>query len=239
MVNLGIKENILGIMTHFVRRICYALKFRKKKVKLCRGTNIRRGTKFEGSNVIGYNTDYKGHIGYGSYIGEDCKINADVGRYCCIGNSVITINGFHPSNTFVSIHPAFFSTAHSDLDTYVDQDFFEEHRYIDRERGIGVKIGNDVWIGTRVSIIAGVTIGDGAIIATGAVVVKDVAPYSIYGGVPAKLIRWRFEEKERGALQKIKWWNKPEAWIREHAEEFRDIHLLLDSIDFEERGGQV
>ena len=224
----------MGKITHFVRRAYFSFKNRNIKVKLYRGSKIRSGTEFEGSNVIGYNTDYKGHMGYGSYIGEDCKINADVGRYCCIGNSVITINGFHPSSKFVSIHPAFFSTEHSDLETYVEQNLFEEHRYIEKERGIGVKIGNDVWIGTRVSIIAGVTIGDGAIIATGAVVVKDVEPYSIYGGVPAKMIRWRFNEDERSALQKIKWWNKPESWIQKHAEEFRDIHLLLDSIDFEE-----
>ena len=68
-------------------------------------------------------------------------------------------------------------------------------------------IGNDVWIGANVFIGRGVSIGDGAVIAAGAVVVKDVPPYQIYGGVPAKLIKPRFEPKIIDELLKLQWWN--------------------------------
>lgn len=68
-------------------------------------------------------------------------------------------------------------------------------------------IGNDVWIGNNVCIKQGITIGDGAIIATGAVVTKNVLPYTIYGGVPAKLIKKRFTDEQIEELLKIKWWD--------------------------------
>lgn len=74
-----------------------------------------------------------------------------------------------------------------------------------------ILIGNDVWIGDNVTIMSGVRIGDGAIVAAGSVVTKDVPPYAIYGGNPAKLIRYRFSEELIPKLNKIAWWN----WSRE------------------------
>ena len=67
-------------------------------------------------------------------------------------------------------------------------------------------IGNDVWIGSNVTILGGITIGHGAIVATGAVVTKDVPPYSVVGGVPAKVIRYRFSEEKIQELLDEKWW---------------------------------
>ena len=77
-------------------------------------------------------------------------------------------------------------------------------------------IGNDVWIGYEAVILSGVTIGDGAIIGTHAVVTKDVPPYTIVGGVPAKTIRKRFSDDTISALLNIKWWDWPEERIRHH-----------------------
>lgn len=74
-------------------------------------------------------------------------------------------------------------------------------------RNLDVLIGNDVWIGCRAVIMAGVTIGDGAVIGAGAVVTKDIPPYAIVGGVPAKIIKYRFDEKTIHRLLKVKWWN--------------------------------
>ena len=79
-----------------------------------------------------------------------------------------------------------------------------------------IVVGNDVWIGYEAVILAGVTIGDGAIIGSRAVVTKDVPPYTIVGGVPAKSIRKRFSDDTISALLKIKWWDWPEERIRHH-----------------------
>ena len=76
-------------------------------------------------------------------------------------------------------------------------------------------IGNDVWIGYEAVILSGVTIGDGAVIGCRAVVTKDIPPYTIVGGVPAKPIRKRFDEETIKELQKIKWWDWPEEKITE------------------------
>ena len=79
-----------------------------------------------------------------------------------------------------------------------------------------VVIGSDVWIGRNVTIMSGVTIGDGAVIAANSHVVKNVEPYSIVGGNPAKFIKWRFEKERRDKLYEMKWWNWDDAKINAH-----------------------
>ncbi|MDE5783788.1 MAG: CatB-related O-acetyltransferase [Prevotella sp.] len=107
------------------------------------------------------------------------------------------------------------------LSTYTFPLFFEEWDLPKAEVATAwdnkgdIVIGNDVWIGYDAVIMAGVTIGDGTIIGTRAVVTKDVAPYSIVGGVPAKEIRKRFTPEIIKRLQEIQWWNWPEEKIRE------------------------
>ena len=106
------------------------------------------------------------------------------------------------------------------LSTYPFPIFYDEW-----EHGIGadkawdnkgdIVIGNDVWIGFEAVILAGVTIGDGAIIGARAVVTKDVPPYTIVGGVPAKPIRKRFSDEDIAALMALKWWDLPPAQILE------------------------
>ena len=91
-----------------------------------------------------------------------------------------------------------------------------------------IVVGNDVWIGYEAVILAGVTIGDGAIIGTRAVVTKDVPPYTIVGGVPARPIRKRFDEKTIAALEELCWWDRGEEWIRRHiaAIQSGDVSML-------------
>ena len=84
-----------------------------------------------------------------------------------------------------------------------------------------IVIGNDVWIGYEAVILAGVTIGDGAVIGARAVVTKDIPPYTIVSGVPAKPIRKRFSQETIDLLLKIKWWNWPEERIRQHITEIQ------------------
>ena len=96
------------------------------------------------------------------------------------------------------------------------------------DSGRCLEVGNDVWIGDNVLIKGGVTIGDGAIIAMGAVVVKDVPPYAIVGGVPAKIIRYRFDKEAINKLIAISWWNKPQEWIKQNAKYFNDAGAFLN-----------
>lgn len=93
-----------------------------------------------------------------------------------------------------------------------------------------IMIGNDVWIGYEAVILSGVTIGDGAVIGCRAVVTKDIPPYTIVGGVPAKSIRKRFDEETIKELQKIKWWDWPEEKITEkiHAIQAGDLEGLRE-----------
>lgn len=199
-----------------VKRIILRLKNRKYHIILEAGTDISYSSKFEGYNRIERNTTFSGSIGYASYIGSDCHINAEIGKYCCIASRVVTVRGKHPTEKWVSMHPAFFSTQKQCGMTYV-----ETNKYV--EEKCGIKIGNDVWIGDSAIIMDGVHIGDGAVIAAGAVVTKDVEPYSIVAGIPAKIIRSRFQQSEIEALLAFKWWNKPLEWIEGNSQYFEDI----------------
>jgi acetyltransferase-like isoleucine patch superfamily enzyme len=102
----------------------------------------------------------------------------------------------------------------------VEQNIFEEFPI--------TYIGHDVWIGAKAILKTGVTIGNGAIVAAGAVVTSDVAPYSIVGGIPAKLIRYRFEPHEIAKLQAMNWWDKDLQWLIANKDNFTDIHKLLN-----------
>lgn len=114
-------------------------------------------------------------------MGAYCKINADIGRYCSIASEVCTISGRHPTSDWVSTSPVFYSNECQCGMSDASEKLFDESS----KKTI---IGNILWIGARAIILSGVKIGDGAIIAAGAVVTKDVEPYTIVGGVPAKPI---------------------------------------------------
>ncbi len=206
----------------------YQLKFRKSHLKFGKGVEmLDRVSLFEGYNRIGENSSFRGRMGYCSYIGRGCHLNALVGKYCCISDRVRTIPGTHPSKTFVSVHPAFYSTKKQCGCTYVTEDCFDEILRDPVEGKATVYIGNDVWIGCDVTLIGGIKIGDGAIIAAGAVVNHDVESYTIVGGVPAKPIRTRFTEEQISFLKELRWWDKDVAWIVNNVESFRNIEDLM------------
>lgn len=173
-----------------------------------------------------YNTLYQNvslnnvTLGDFSYLASGCIFaNCTIGKFCSIGPDVHAGLGIHPTRNFVSTHPLFFSTQKQTQISFADKEYFNEHAQI--------TIGNDVWIGARAIIIDGVTISDGAIIAAGAVVTKDVPPYAIVGGVPAKLIRYRFTDDQIQKLLEIQWWNKEYQWLRKHFKKFHNIENFL------------
>lgn len=184
---------------------------------------------FEGLNKIA-NHSYINNVrmGYASYIGANCEFkNAVIGRYSSIGNNVTIVTGTHPIENAISTHPLFY-TSDTHSGSYVKNTHFSE--VLRDKNGYSANIGNDVWIGDSVLIKGGLSIGDGSIIAMGAVVTSDVAPYSIVGGVPAKIIRYRFDDATIDKLNELKWWNKDKKWIEEHAIEFSDAKAFLKKI---------
>ena len=196
-------------------------------------TVIDKNVRFEGGNSIQEKARVlNSELGYGTYIGANSFIcNTVIGRYCCIGGNVKTIVGNHPVRQFVSVHPAFYSLRKQSGFTYVTEEKFSDFHYIDEEKRISVMIGNDVWIGENASVLEHVVIGDGAVVAAGAVVTKDVPNYAIVGGVPAKILGYRFDEKTIEFLERVKWWEKPQSWIKEHAELFESIEKFEEFLN--------
>lgn len=201
----------------------YKIKMQKKNIIFLRKANIDKNAVLEGQNKIGVESWFEGYMGFGTYIGDQCTIMGKIGRYCSIGHKVTILTGTHPSHRFVSTHPTFFSLGLQNGTTYVSTQKFKEKIYADENNKYGCIIGNDVWIGYNATIMGGCTIGDGAIVAAGALVKENVEPYTIVAGQPAKVIGKRFEDEKIAFLMKIKWWDKPEAWIKSHADDFEDI----------------
>lgn len=110
--------------------------------------------------------------------------------------------------------------------TFATEQMFEELKFAVPETHLDVEIGNDVWIGERAILIGGIHIADGAVVLAGAVVTKDVPPYAIVGGVPAKIIRYRYDEEIINFLLNIQWWNNSEDWFKEHWRLLTDIDRL-------------
>ncbi|WP_321283953.1 CatB-related O-acetyltransferase [uncultured Vibrio sp.] len=228
----------MRIMHSMLKALYVRMLLLKKRMKIA-GTRccvIKRGvrydlfTELEGYNVIGSYADVcSSQIGKGSYLGDYCSArHCKIGRFCSIADNVRTGMGTHPSRVFVSTHPAFFSSIGQAGFSFSAKSLFEEMPMI-AEGGArySVVIGNDVWIGSGVRIMDGVRVGDGAIIGAGAIVSKDVGPYEIYAGVPAKKIGDRFRDEEKDFLLSFQWWGRDFDWIRSNSRQFTDITQFI------------
>lgn len=143
-------------------------------------------------NVAVYGTVF---VGFGTYMNSGMiRGYTQIGRYCSIGRDVSVGLGDHDSSQ-ISTSPYFAIPVGHDTMRVASRDPIRR-----------VIIGNDCWIGDGAKILSGVTVGDGALIGAGAVVTRDVAPYSVVGGVPAKLIKMRFPEETAKRLLDLRWW---------------------------------
>ncbi|MEB2289966.1 CatB-related O-acetyltransferase [Priestia megaterium] len=212
-----------------LRRILFNSLNKDKKIVIKSNVYFNNETYFEGNNIIYSGSQVNNSsIGYGTYLSHNCKFpNSLIGRYCSIGENSRIIFGQHPTQRFVSTHPAFYSIQKQAGFTYSDTNLFEEHKFVDNQKR-SVMIGNDVWIGQNVQIMEGVRIADGSVIGTGAIVTKDTEPYSINIGVPSRPLKYRFNEQQRSFLLELKWWDKKEDWILENKKYFEDVDLFYD-----------
>lgn len=147
-----------------------------------------------------------GHRSYGSPLLRGDISDVHIGKYCSIAQNVIIDCGWHHRTDFVTTYPL--------------NVFFEKLEHITghpKSKG-DVVIGSDVWIGEGAIIMGGIVIGHGAVVGAGAVVTKDVSPYDIVAGIPAKKIRSRFPKETIDALLKIRWWDWEEEKITEAGE---------------------
>ena len=155
-----------------------------------------------------------------TYLSSNVSVmNTEIGKFCSIAQGACISLGMHPSSKFVSTHPAFFSLSKQNGMTFSDQNYFAEMGE--------TKIGNDVWIGVNAIIMDNVTIGDGAIIGAGAVVTTDIPSYAVAVGIPARVIKYRFEKEEIEFLENFKWWDKSHDWLKNNFKNLHDIKLFV------------
>ncbi|MFS4482690.1 CatB-related O-acetyltransferase [Hyunsoonleella sp. 2307UL5-6] len=212
---LGLIKGILELANNKARDIQNSRRFPNAKIsKGCNFTNdvsVGDYTSIYDNTTLNHST-----IGFCSYTNFDCIIqNAEIGNYCSIAHGVRIGLGSHPTHLFSTAR--MFYKPH----TYFKEPIMEQTEDYDEYEMITV--GSDVWIGAEVLIMDGVSVGHGAIIAAGAVVTKDVPPYAIVGGVPAKLIKYRFNENQREAMLKTQWWTKKPHEIKAMGAKFEEI----------------
>jgi phosphonate metabolism protein (transferase hexapeptide repeat family) len=156
-------------------------------------------------------------LGDYSYVVQDCEIiYSAIGRFTSIASHVRINPGNHPMERATQSHFTYRASAYFEDET-------DEESFFDWRRSKPVEIGHDVWIGHGAVVLPGRKIGNGAVVAAGAIVTKDVAPYTIVGGNPARSIRPRFSERIAADLEALGWWNWSHEALREALPDFRTL----------------
>ena len=174
--------------------------------------------------ISGNTRFYSSSIDKYSYIGRNCLvINTEIGKFTSIADNCFIGCSSHPTN-WISTSPVFYKGKN-----ILNKNFC----FLEYESNKKTIIGNDVWIGCNVLIKSGVTIGDGAIIGMGSIVTKNIEPYSIVAGNPAKHIKYRFDEDIIEKIQNIKWWELDEKQLEEKAYYINNPDKFIKTIEKE------
>lgn len=170
-------------------------------------------------------------IGQYSYIGHDCKVNnCDIGNFCSIASNVTIGGSSHPLE-WVSTSPVFHTKRN------VLGKSFSDKRI---DNNVRTSVGHDVWIGGGVIVKAGISIGTGSVIGMGSVVTKDVPPYEVWAGNPAKCIKKRFDESTAQELINSKWWEFDDKRLAQLGAYFDNpIEFLNELYRMDEVNGEI
>lgn len=175
------------------------------------------------ARVYGHVQVTSSSMGDFSYIGRYSRmIHADIGKFCSIAGETKIGIGTHTLDK-ISTSPIFTEAKNGTKHSWVKMSAVNPFKR--------VTVGNDVWIGVRTMVMGGITIGDGAVIGAGSIVTKDIPPYAIAVGVPAKVIRYRFPQEQIDALLANPWWNLPEEQLRKRIELFQSSDNIADKIN--------
>lgn len=192
-----------------------------KFLRKIRGASIKNSVLESTAKVESGSSFYNSNIGRHSFCGYDCEIsNATIGSFCSIASGVLIGGGRHPVE-WISTSPVFYDNRDSVKTKY------SRHSRSPNRR---VMIGHDVWIGANAIIMQGVSIGTGAVVGAGSVVTKDVEPYAIVAGVPARTLRKRFDQPLIDRLLASRWWESTDDELEGAAAFAREPSLFLDAL---------
>ena len=203
---------VTGLFKNLFNRHISPFAFVSSHCEIDKTATIYRGVKIKGSEVGAY-----------SYIGNNTDVeSATIGKFCSISDHCRIGLGSHNTSQ-LSTSPIFTEAHNGTKFQWVAED-------TNAAPSKKTVLGNDVLIGSHSLILGGVTVGDGVVVGAGAVVTKDVPPYAIVGGVPAKLIRYRFSDEMINELLIFKWWNLDSDTLKKHIELFQNDNLTLNEL---------